>query len=264
MSNEILLETNDAAKVTAFINRFGGRKTDTLAAEPGTEGSVALHTVRMDPARLLDTSRLAADLETLDPGYSGEITTASDQQTLRLLATTARAVVEGYPAQLNLVMRPHDVASGSTRDNPAVQTPAGWNPDAFTWSYLNNNTRQDIEVTTAWQQLNRLGLLRPTVNIGMVDAGFDPDVNRDFPATTGLVSGALTQRLGDELGRLPRHQDGQRPRRLCSTTGSAPPAPPARSSTACTPSTTASARCGPGPADCASSASATPTSRSST
>jgi serine protease len=192
VTNEIMLDTNDAARVQAFVNRFGGRVIETLPAEPGTEGSVNQHTVRMDPARLLDTSRLAADLETLDPGWRGEIMRASDQQTLRLLATAARAAVEGYPAQLDLLVKLDSVATGVTADAPVnpPATPPGWNPNAFTWSYMRDGSTQDIEVTTAWQALDRAGLLKPTVTVGIVDSGFDArNAFSDMPAVTGYVSG---------------------------------------------------------------------------
>jgi subtilisin family serine protease len=188
VSNEILLETGDAAKLQAFLSRFGGRVIETIPVE-GDEAldSQPQHVIRMDPARLSDTSRLAADLEAVDPGNSGEIMLASDQQTLRLLATVARARVEGYAVELDLVVAPDDVATGATADSPvacALPMPCGavgWNPNAFTWDYFTDGSVQDIEVTTAWQLLQRAGKLTPSVPVGVIDAGFNAGPNGDFP-----------------------------------------------------------------------------------
>ena len=176
VSNVILLETDDPAKVRAFLTRFGGRVVETIPVE-GDEAadSQAQHVIRMDPARLLGTDRLAADLDTLDPGMGGEIWLASDRQTLALLATATRAQVEGYEVELDLVMSASDVANGSTNDSGPM-------PDAFTWDFFDTSAAQNVGVTSAWQALQRAGKLAPAVDVGVIDNGFDPRRNGDFPA----------------------------------------------------------------------------------
>jgi serine protease len=183
VTNRLLLETDDPAKVAGFRARFGGTVTDSVAPDPADAGEVGtLHAIRMDPGRLLDTSRLPADMEALDPGWGGDVYLTSDAQTGRLIATAARAELEGFQVELDLVAAGHGIPDGRTDDLQPGAVQSEYDENAFNWNAFRDGSAADTEVTTAWQTLAAAGALDNKVRLAVIDSGFSNDYLAEYPA----------------------------------------------------------------------------------
>ncbi|MGQ0520985.1 MAG: S8 family serine peptidase [Actinomycetota bacterium] len=163
--SELVVGTADAEALDAFLARWQGRVVDRLDA--GT----AL--VRIAPD-VVDTSRLAADLERFEPVHRG-VTRASDQATLDLLAALARETAgHGTEVALNWVTAADDVAGGRVVEGFAPK------PNAFDWSFIRAGGGQDTGVGAAWQLLEHHDRFSNKVRMMIDDGGFHE--NPDFPS----------------------------------------------------------------------------------
>ena len=177
VENELLVSTDDEAKVSAFLARWNGTVLNTIDfAQHGLPGAPKLRIVQVSAAAA-DTSRIGEDIRVVDGNSRGTHTISSDAG-LHLLAAGAHEAAGGLPVSLNWVVEGATVASGSTAEDP--MGPAGYTPDAFSWPYVTRGSAQDIGVGAAWQALVAAGKVGNRVKMIVSDGGFYP--NGDFPA----------------------------------------------------------------------------------
>ncbi len=184
VSNELLVRTDDAAALGAFLTRWSGTEVETIDLSGlGVGGFVPIHLVRIDPSGA-DTDVLAQRWE--DAGLGGS-RSASDDAAFELLAAAVdEASQHGLEVSLNPVLRSADFGSRSTHDHPSSPNndPDGnpYTPDAFAWPYMRVGGPQDIGVAEAWRVLDAAGKLGNSVRMAILDGGFRP--NADFPGFT--------------------------------------------------------------------------------
>ncbi|MET3429607.1 subtilisin family serine protease [Actinoplanes tereljensis] len=148
----------------------------------------------MDPSRA-DPGGLSDLLGKLNPGRErADALAVSSKAGLGLLTIAATEAVAGLAIGVNWLAAPDSIAAGSA--NEALIGPEGfgndpataYNRNSYTWSYLNSGSVQDIGAAPAWTLLDSVDRTRNTVEIGVVDQGFRPDINDDLPAGTTMTS----------------------------------------------------------------------------
>ncbi|MCS7194318.1 MAG: S8 family serine peptidase [Meiothermus sp.] len=174
VANEVLVLSDDTARVEALAARYNGRIVRTVSVE----GAPKLHLVRLNPSQG-DAAQLARDLRQLVPDARSDLEVSS-QEALNLLATVAReGVSQNLPIAPNFVLYPQGIAEGRTSEgaNTFVGETEPYRGDAFSWPYMNTGSPQNIGVGEAWRLLQAAGKLSNRVKIAIIDGGFE----RDFP-----------------------------------------------------------------------------------
>ena len=179
---ELIVATRDAAELDAFIDRVAGRIVHTL---PAVADAPAIHRVKIDLA-LADVDSFFRDLRTLDPLLRGahELSSAAGLATLAVAAE--EAAQHGTKLSVNWLLEGDTIRSRSTAESAAG--PGGWDPDAFTWSYMSSGSTQDFGTAEAWRMLEVTGRDRNRIRAAVVDGGFvaNPDL-----APMAVFGGAL-------------------------------------------------------------------------
>ncbi|MCS7067497.1 MAG: S8 family serine peptidase [Meiothermus sp.] len=186
--NELLVSSDDTAKVEALAARYGGRVLRTIALE----GAPKLHLVRVNASPAVE-AQLAQDLQTLVPGARSDLEFSS-QEGLNLLATAAReGVSQNLKVSLNFVLNPQGFAEATALEAGISSVAAAerdlYNSNAFGWPYMNRGSAQDIGVGEAWRLLQAAGRLSSRVKIAIIDGGFERD-HPDYPAQRSIYGGA--------------------------------------------------------------------------
>ncbi|MFD0519388.1 S8 family peptidase [Paractinoplanes durhamensis] len=192
VADELILTSADPAAADALAKRWGG--TVLIKNDPKIKDFVPQFLVRVEPG-LADPSKLSDLLGKLNPGREqADALAVSSKAGLGLLTIAATEAVDGLTVGINWLAEPDGIANGST--NEALIGPDGfgnnsgsaYDRNAYTWSYLNSGSTQDIGTAPAWTLLDSVGRAESTVKIGIVDQGFRPDINDDLPAGTTSAS----------------------------------------------------------------------------
>lgn len=186
--NELMISSDDAAKVEALAARYGGRILRSISLE----GAPTLHLVQINASPAIE-AQLAQDLQALVPGARGDLEFSS-QEGLNLLAAAAReGVSQNLKVSLNFVLSPQGFAEATTLEAGTSSVAAAerdrYNPNAFSWPYMNRGSAQDIGVGEAWRLLQAAGRLSNRVTIAIIDGGFERD-HPDYPARRSIYGGA--------------------------------------------------------------------------
>jgi len=185
VENELLVSTDDDAKLAALVSRWNGTVLSTIDfAQHGLPGAPKLRIVQVN-ASAADTSRIGQDIRLVDGNSRGTHTISSDAG-LQLLAAGAHEAAGGLPVALNWVVEGAAIPAGSTAEDP--MGPAGYSANAFDWPYMNRGSAQDIGVGAAWQALVAAGKTGNRVKMIVFDGGFYP--NGDFPADATIHGAA--------------------------------------------------------------------------
>jgi serine protease len=191
VANELTVSSPDRAVADAVAARWGGAVV--AGNDPKLRGFVPLYLVRVDPTRA-DPTQLSGLLAKLDRGRTrADALAVSGADGLGLLTIAATEAVNGLKIGVNWLASPDAVADGSTSEAPTgpggfLDTGGGYSPNAYTWSYLDSGSTQDIGAAPAWTLLDSVDRTGNTVEVGIVDKGFRPDVNGDLPAGTTMTS----------------------------------------------------------------------------
>ncbi len=182
---ELIISTDDPAKLNAFLSRWGGQvlsETEKVGDAPKT------YQVRLNPSG----AQVEAILQRLNqslPDLKGRFSTSSPEAAQLLAVALSEANQEKMTVTPNFVVLPAAIADGSTAEAPTRSSlsPADipYTPNAFNWTYMNRGSAQDIGVGEAWRLLERAGRLSNRVRIMILDGGFA--LNNDFPATRQVV-----------------------------------------------------------------------------
>ncbi|MDF2694235.1 MAG: hypothetical protein K0S65_2618, partial [Labilithrix sp.] len=173
---ELILATNDQAKLDAFVTRWGGR---ILQSSEGAAGLTRIHQVALDPAAA-NVEQLLADVNAKAPDAHGAFRSSSDAASKLLSIALAEANAGGLTITPNFVVRPDGIAEGVTNEAPAGDDPL-YSPNAFAWPYMSRGSAQNTGVGAAWQVMQRAGVLQNKVRIMILDGGFAPIA--DMPST---------------------------------------------------------------------------------
>ena len=189
----VVAESADA--LGPLLDRYDGTIVGSLALQTDDHES---YLVRIDPNGI-DSDRLGVDLARTNPDLAGDFDVDADAS-LALLAVVAHEARElGAQISPNWVPLPHSIASGSTEEAPTGAN--GYDPDAFTWSYMRDGGAQDMGVTAAWQILQDAGRLDERVKIAIVDSGFMR--SDDMPTTRDIVGGSWDTPVAFNCGGSP-------------------------------------------------------------
>ena len=186
VADELILGARDAAELDSFLDRWRGRVVSKLE----TKGWRTQYLVRVDTGKA-DPSRLVGHLARLNPDRNGpESLVVSSPGGLELLSAAAEEAVGGLAVGVNWINEFQDYDDRSAReadvgpDGFGNEPNSQYNANAYTWSYLNSGSVQNIGVTEAWTLLDSIGRLDNKVRIGIVDQGFRPLVGNDLPQWT--------------------------------------------------------------------------------
>jgi hypothetical protein len=189
VANEIVVQTDDAAALSAFLARTGGEvllETDPAAA--GISGLAKSYLVRVDLSTA-DTSSFTTDVESLmDSGVGSAGKFAfGDNSGVQLFSMAAGEAVGGLTVGVNWVDETTTIPTSSMEaPNGVTLGSVVYSPDAYNWPHFAAGTTQDIGVPEAWALMYRGGKLGNTVDIAILDGGFYP--NADFPAGTTYIT----------------------------------------------------------------------------
>lgn len=186
--NELMVSSDDTAKVEALAARYGGRILRTISLD----GAPKLHLVQVNPGPAVE-AQLAQDLRTLVPGARSDLE-FSNQEGLNLLAAAAReGVSQNLKVSLNFVLMPQGIAESSSFEASYATVSSSeralYDQNAFNWPYMNRGSAQDIGVGEAWRLLQAGGRLSSRVKIAIIDGGFARD-HVDYPANRSIYGGA--------------------------------------------------------------------------
>jgi hypothetical protein len=210
VSDELVVSTADPAVPAALAQRWGG--SVLTENDPKIKDFTPQYLVRVDPSRA-DPGRLSDLLGKLNSGRErADALAVSSKAGLGLLTIAATEAVAGSTVGVNWLTAPDDIAGGSASE--ALTGPDGFGNDpaaaydrnSYTWSYLNTDSIQNIGTARAWTLLDSVDRTRNTVEIGIVDQGFRPDINDDLPAGTTMSSVVPFVSPGDRgSSRAPWH-----------------------------------------------------------
>ena len=175
---ELLISTNDEAKLNAFLGRWGGR---VLSQTEAVEGAPKTYRVQLNPSGA-QVEAILRQLNQNVPDLKGRFATSSPEAAQLLAVALSEANREKMTVTPNFAMPPAAISDGTTREAPSSSTPGiPYSPDAFQWTYMNRGSAQDIGVGQAWRLLERAGRTSNKVRILILDSGFA--LNADYPAT---------------------------------------------------------------------------------
>src|SRR6266511_4198382 len=186
VEDELIVVTNDSKQLNDVLNRWRGEVVDTI--DPARNDIADLspqHLVRVDPTAA-DPAELPGLLAALHPARDIQHRVSSERA-IHVLTVAAMEATSGLTVGINWLATPADIPGGATRESSTG--PAGYNTDpavyagnAFDWFHLDDGGRLDIGVTQAWTLLARTGRLDARVRLAVLDGGFAPATNGDFPA----------------------------------------------------------------------------------
>ncbi len=186
---ELVVATDDTAKLDAFVARWGGK---VVASTDGAGGAPRVHHVTLDPSAA-DVEKLVAELNMKAPELRGAFRSSSDAAAKLLAVALAEANAGGMTVSPNYVVAPDGIAEGTTTEAPTGDDPL-YGTNAFDWPYMNQGSAQDIGVGAAWQIMERAGVTRNKVRIMVLDGGF---ANMgDMPVTRTVVGSWNEPNLG--------------------------------------------------------------------
>lgn len=176
---ELLVSSDDRAKVDAFAKRWGG----SIVGSTGRIGDVpAMHKVKLDPSAA-KVDELLAELNANAPDLAGQFRASSEAAAKLLAVALVEARSGGMTVSPNFVVPPQAIADGTTSE--AASGDGAYDRNAFAWPYLNRGGAQDIGVGAAWQVMQRAGVFENKVRMMILDGGFAPSA--DFPADRVVV-----------------------------------------------------------------------------
>ncbi|MBX3263750.1 MAG: S8 family serine peptidase [Labilithrix sp.] len=164
---ELVVATDDTAKLDAFVARWGGK---VVTSTEGAGDAPRLHHVTLDPSAA-DVEKLVAELNAKAPELRGTFRSSSDDAAKLLAVALAEANEGGMTVSPNYVVAPDGIADGTTSEAPTGDDPL-YSTNAFDWPYMNQGSPQDIGVGAAWQIMERAGVTRNKVRIMVLDGGF--------------------------------------------------------------------------------------------
>lgn len=183
VENELLVMTNDAAALDAFVARWQGVVLFSYdASARGLSGLSRMYLVRVNTS-LADPSRLPEDVRRITPGGQG-LHRVSSEAGLRLLAAATREAADGLMCVVNFVGMGGDFRGRSTREADNCSGCGDYSSDTYDWDFMQAGSTQDIGVTEAWTALAKTERLENKVKIAILDMGFVP--SDDFPE--GLIA----------------------------------------------------------------------------
>jgi hypothetical protein len=177
---ELIVGTDDQAKLDAFMARWGG---SLLSSTEKVGDQTRLHQVKLDPSAA-QVNQILSELQGKAPELKGSFKTSTDAAAKLLAVALFEANKNGFMVSPNFVGHLDGIAEGSTTEAPSSPDSL-YSPNAFNWPYMNRGSPQDIGVGAAWQVLQRAGKLNNKVKIMVLDGGFVPSA--DFPAVRSVV-----------------------------------------------------------------------------
>ena len=205
VENELLVMTNDAAALDAFVARWQGVVLFSYdASARGLSGLSRMHLVRVNTS-LADPSRLPEDVRRITPGGQG-LHRVSSAAGLRLLAAATREAADGLMCVVNFVGLGDDFRSNSTSESgdcflsDGTTRCGGYSSNTYNWFFMRQDGNQafgsmDIGVTAAWTALDQTGRLGNRVQVAVLDMGFWPD--DDYPEWSIFFPNVPPPGLGD-------------------------------------------------------------------
>jgi len=185
IEDELIVVTDDPKALNGVVDRWHGEVIDTIdPARKDIAGMSPQYLVRVDPSGA-DTAELPEMLARLNP--TRDIAhRVSSERAIQLLTVAATEATNGLTVGINWLATGADIPSGATRESDTG--PVGFNTgpvywgNAFDWFYMRDGGTLDIGVTQAWSVLGHTGRLDERVSIAVLDGGFAPATNGDFPA----------------------------------------------------------------------------------
>ena len=198
--HELVIFSSDTNAVNALLSRWNGtllKRTDPPKGNPHNLKSM-FH-VRVNTASA-DTSKLIADLGTLDPASRSDLKLSS-QDALKLLSAAAREKTGGLEVSLNYLFDAQTFDDGASSESTTNSGMVGgsYSANVFDWPYMKRGGNQDIGVVDAWRALERSGKINASgasngaIRLAVIDGGFFPGSNADFDLFTAD---------GDELNKV--------------------------------------------------------------
>jgi len=177
---ELIIVTDDQAKLDAFVGRWGG----TVLKSTDPAGGVArIHHVRLDPSAA-NVEQLVAEVNAGAPEAHGSFRSTSEAAAKLLAVALSEANKNGMTVTPNFVVPPDGILDGATNEAPTGDE-ATYSPNAFDWPYMKRGRAQDIGVAAAWQVMERAGVTRNKVRMMILDGGFVE--NLDTPPVRNIV-----------------------------------------------------------------------------
>ncbi|HVF60799.1 MAG TPA: S8 family serine peptidase [Thermoanaerobaculia bacterium] len=181
VENEIVLFTNDFVAAQKMATRWKGQLLASVDFPRGrVKGVPAMHLIRIDSS-LATPATLSADLQAVNPNQTNKLRVSSGVGRLTL-AVAARESKQGMQVGLNWVLRSNAIRNRTAREGPGPfvgPDNVNYGNDSFRWPYFDRGSPQNIGVGEAWRALVAANKVGNTVDILIVDSGFDP--NGDFP-----------------------------------------------------------------------------------
>jgi len=190
VADELILSTNDKAVVDAFVARWRGKLLQTVDV-PGDGPDQHLVRITTSRANLANLGALAQKLSKT----RGADLRASSEAGLGAIAAAAAEANRGLKVGLDFVGLGSAHAGGFTVE--AASGPDGWNttappawtPNAHRWEHLADDGPIGTGVAGAWQLLGQFGRLQAgSIRLAVLDQGFAPSTNGDFPADIIAIS----------------------------------------------------------------------------
>ena len=185
VENEVLVVTDDQAKLDAFLDRWSGQ----VIHEPdfsGTElaGLPSHALVRVDSANA-DVGRLPGLVAEIHPDRRNDLRVSS-MQGLEVLSVAAGEKVDGLEVAINWVGRASGPFERTTSEAPVGEDWGGiaYSPNAYDWPTHDIGSEQDIGTAEAWRLLTVAGRLENRVKIAILDQGYLPADRSGLPEGT--------------------------------------------------------------------------------
>jgi len=185
VNDEVLVTTNDPARLDAFIKRWHATIVSALPRESAVALPHAIYLMRIDSS----TANLAAlpqNMQKANPNVTGKLTFC-DSKGMMLFAAAAEEAATGLWAGLNFIAQP----AGTFLSGIALESATGpkdlngfpYSANVFDWSYMNVGGFARYGVTRAWQALEFSGKLANSTTVAIIEAGGFGPVG-DFPQFT--------------------------------------------------------------------------------
>ena len=193
VENELVLRTDESADLFSFLARWDGQILGEVTPEMiGDPNFVPQYLIRVNVDEA-DVNSLESDLEQL-VSVRGIVHRISSPAGHRLLAAGAAEAVGGLSIGLNWVGRHAGfedrlIQEGGEGPSGFTDLPSrAYSRNPYDWNYLRSGSTQDIGVTEAWTALDAAGKLDNQVRVAILDMGYSPDVNGDFPEEWRAIS----------------------------------------------------------------------------